>query len=120
MLLMLGAVAFTTAWFTLESRSLIPEQQTSEILLAAWASGVNFVAIMASAILLLIRAPLIDSDRRLWAYVAASVGTFGSLAGLLVYFLLPERTETIGLFFLSTVIIVAMLSLMNLSGFKPK
>ncbi len=89
--------------------------------LAAWASAVNFVAIMASSILLLISAPLVDDDRRRWVYIGAAVGIVGCFAGLVMYWQPLDGTqETIGLFFISTVLITALLGFMNLSGFKPK
>lgn len=89
--------------------------------LAYWQSGITFVAILASSIVLLLSAPLMDKTRRRFAYAAVGLG----LGGTFVFYvlLLPLNglvAEPIMGFFASTVIAVAMLVLMNLSGFKPK
>lgn len=89
--------------------------------LAYWQSGITFVAILSSSIILLLSARLIDPTRRHFAYAAVVIG----LAGTFVFYvlLLPLNglvAEPIVAFFSSTVIAVAMLVFMNLSGFKPK
>ena len=129
LVMLFAAVAFTTTSVVLNSRNLLaetiegvsPTDNPDERLLAAWASAVNYVAIMASAILLLISAPLVDEERRRWVYTGAGVAIVGCFLALVMYWKpLDGIDETIGLFLISTLLATALLGFMNLSGFKPK
>ena len=76
-------------------------------------SGITFVAILASSIVLLLSARLMDPPRRRFAYAAVVVGLGGTFAYYVL--LLPLNglvAEPIMGFFASTVIAVAMLVLM--------
>lgn len=76
---------------------------------------------MASSILLLLAAPLVDPTRHRWVYVGAWFGLLGTLASLIAYYKpLDGSNETITLFFVSTVLITVVLGCIGLSGFKPK
>jgi TIR domain len=89
--------------------------------LVLWQSGVTYVVVVGSSMLLLLVARLFDPACRPWAYAAAAVGLAGSLAGFIA--LHPFETdlsETMGSFFGATATAMAVLALMNLSGFKAR
>ncbi len=90
--------------------------------LALWLSGVNYIVVVGSAMLLLLVVRLFDPARRHWAYLAAGVGLAGSLVGFIVVYepLDTELSEAMASFFGSTLTAVAMLGLMNLTGFKAR
>lgn len=85
-----------------------------------WQSGVSFVAILGSAVLLLVCAPQTDATRRRYVYAAGIIGLAGSFVCYILVLPLNTAGESIANFFGSTVIATAILGLMNLSGFKPK
>lgn len=87
-----------------------------------WLSGVNYIVVVGSSTLLLLVARLFDPARRRWAYAAAAVGLVGSLVGFVMVYrpFETDLTEAMGSFFGSTVTAVAMLALMNLTGFKAR
>jgi TIR domain len=88
--------------------------------LELWQSGITFVAIMSSSVLLLISARLIDTSKRGYIYASGLIGGFGTLISFILLKPLATSQEAISMFFGSTVIATAMFVFMNLSGFKPK
>ena len=88
--------------------------------LELWQSGVTFVVIVGSSMLLLVFAHLIDESKRWYVYAGGLVGLLGSCACFVWLELLDDATEPIAMFFGSTVTAIAVLILMNLSGFKAR
>ena len=127
-LMLLAAVLFTTTSVAFNSHDVLEFAKaqgsgdlSDDALLDAWASAINFVALMSSAVLLFISAPLVDTERRKWIYAGAWFSSVGCLVGLVMYWKpLDGTAETIGLFFISTVLIAGLFGFMTLSGFKPK
>lgn len=85
-----------------------------------WQSGISFVAIMASSVLLLVFARLIDASRRWYVYMSGIIGSLGTLACFILLKPLGTLEEPIAMFFGSTIIATVILVCMNLSGFKSK
>lgn len=88
-------------------------------LLQFWETSITWLAIIASAIMLLLREPLVDRSRRIHIRIAGYVG----LTGALIFFALilpvePEAAETMISYLGSTMTATAMLMFMVLSGFK--
>lgn len=94
--------------------------QGSTAPLALWQSGVTYVVVVGSVALLLLVARLIDPPRRRWVYAASGVGLAGTLAGFAALALMSDANEPIGSFFGGTATALAVLALMNLSGFKAR
>ena len=88
--------------------------------LELWQSGITFVAIMASSVLLLGSARLIDVSKRGFVYTSGMIGGLGTLVCFILLKPLDTLAEPIASFFGSTIIATAMLVFMTLSGFKPK
>jgi hypothetical protein len=89
--------------------------------LELWQSGVTFVVIVGSVMLLLLYVRLFDPPRRLHVYVSALVGLLGTFVCFaLLAPIEPAEREPIWMFFGSTVTATAVLALMNLSGFKAR
>jgi len=119
---LLAAIVFTTATVAWKSYELLLRLQLPEKtpILALWESGISHMVIMASSVLLLVSAPLIDASRRWYAYTSGLIGGFGVLICFVLLARLDAVQEPIAMFFGSTIIATAMLVFMNLSGFKPK
>jgi len=115
----LFAAMFTTtgmvAWNVAEKAKELKLQP-----LELWQSGVTFVVIVGSSMLLLVFAHLIDESKRRYVYAGGLVGLLGSCACFVWLGPLDDSTEPIAMFFGSTITAIAMLILMNLSGFKAK
>lgn len=122
-----AAMAFTTTMLTLnvgpQATELIRaaklKNATLEWPLALWESGVTFVVLIGSAMLLFLYAHLVDPSQRRWVYLSGWVGLLGTFACFLLLKPLQEW-ETIGMFLGSTLTAAAMLVLMNLAGFKAR
>jgi len=110
--LAIAGTAVTVAWNLLHGAQPLP--------LAL--SGVSFVTIVASAVVLLYFARLMDADARRYVYGAVVMGLLGALAFWLVFGTMGvnDPKVPIVMFGGSTVIGTAMLVLMNLSRFKPR
>jgi len=81
--------------------------------------GITFVIIVGSSMLLLLVAHLIDPPRRGYAYAAALVGLLGTLFCFILYWRLDDGLhESAAMVFGSTVIALAVMIVMNQSGFK--
>ncbi len=83
-------------------------------------AGLPYVAIMFSAILLLVHEKLVDESKRPYIHLAGMVGAVGTLVAFIMLWPIWSLAEPPIMFFGSTVIATSMLVLMNLSGFKPK
>jgi len=88
--------------------------------LELWQSGITFVAIMSSSVLLLGSVRLVDASKRSYVYTSGLIGGFGTLICFILLKPLDSFQEPIAMFFGSTMIATAMFVFMNLSGFKPK
>lgn len=88
--------------------------------LELWQSGVTFVVVLGSVMLLLLVVRLVDPPRRRWIHAAAATGVFGTLASFASLARLNDAEEPTAMFFASTVTATAVLALMNLSGFKAR
>ncbi len=83
--------------------------------------GITFVVITGSSMLLLLVAHLIDPPKRWYAYAAALTGLLGTLVCFILYWRLDAGLhESAAMVFGSTVIAMAVLILMNQSGFKAR
>ena len=112
------AVTVTTGWL---ARNWLDARKGVELELDAGVLGINFVVILASSVLLLSFVRLIDPSRRVYVYAAALAGLLGTFVCFLAYKpLAPGVPESAGMFFGSTVTAMAVLGLMNLSGFKAR
>ncbi len=126
---MVAAAALTTVIVALNGRELVGDYvrlsgddsvAAIDRLIAASAAAVNYVAIVASAILMLIVAPQVDPAKRKWHVTGAGVGLAGAFVGLVAYWLFERTWETPMLFLISNVTLVTVLAFAVLSGFKPK
>ena len=83
--------------------------------------GITFIVVVGSSMLLLFFARLFDPSRRIYAYAAALVGLLGTLSFFILYWWLgSELHESAGMVFGSTVTAMAVLGLMNQTGFKAR
>lgn len=82
--------------------------------------GITFIVIVGASMLLLFFAPYFDPPRRACAYAAARVGLLGTLAFFILYWLGSPEHESAGVVFGSTVTAMAVLILMNQTGFKAR
>jgi hypothetical protein len=113
-----AAMSFTTgivAWNVAEKVEKLQLQP-----LELWQSGVTFIVIVGSSMLLLAFAHLVEESKRWFVYASGLIGLLGSCACFIWLGPLSEAKEPIGMFFGSTVTATAVLILMNLSGFKAK
>ncbi len=88
--------------------------------LELWQSGVTFVVIVGSAMLLLVFAHLVEEAKRWYVYGAGLLGLLGSGGCFISLAVIADATEPIWMFLGSTVTATAVLILMNLSGFKAR
>ncbi len=83
--------------------------------------GVSFIVIVGASMLLLFFARLFDPPRRPWAYAAALIGLLGTLAFFILYWWIDSAVhESAAMVFGSTVTGLAVLILMNQTGFKAR
>jgi TIR domain len=83
--------------------------------------GITFIVVVGASMLLLFFARLFDPPRRPWAYAAALVGLVGTLVCFILYWWLNEGLhESAAMVFGSTVTAMAVLILMNQTGFKAR
>jgi hypothetical protein len=88
--------------------------------LELWQSGITFVVIVGSSMLLLAFAHLVDESKRWFVYASGLIGLSGSCAGFIWLAFLDDAKEPIAMFSVSTVTAMAVVVVMNLSGFKAK
>ena len=83
--------------------------------------AIGFIAIVGSSMLLLFYARLFDPPRRRWAYAAALAGLLGTLTFFILYWWIESPVhESATMVFGSTVTALAVLVLMNQTGFKAR
>jgi hypothetical protein len=93
-----------------------PVQEVTAALL-----GITFIVIVGCSMLLLFFARLFDPPRRPYAYAAALVGLLGTLTFFVLYWVFDGVVhESAGMVFGSTVTALAVLILMNQTGFKAR
>ena len=83
--------------------------------------GVTFVVVVGASMLLLFFARLFDPPRRVYAYGAALAGLLGTLVFFILYWVIDRPLdESAAMVFGSTVTALAVLMLMNQTGFKAR
>lgn len=109
-----ASLSFTTGIFCINFL------QRKETLLQLWQSGIPYVAILGSVLLLSTIANLIDEERRRYIHASIVSGTIGSLAFFILLLPLKETQEPVIAFLGSVVVSSLMFAFMNMSGFKEK
>lgn len=94
--------------------------QGRDQLLQLWQSGVPFVVIIASTLLLSTITNLIDEERRGYIYAGIFSGAVGSFIFFILLLFLNDTQESMTSFFGSILVGTLMLAFMNMSGFKAK
>ncbi len=94
--------------------------QGRDQLLQLWQSGIPFVVIIASTLLLSTIINLIDEERRRYIYAGILSGAVGSFIFFILLLFLNDTQESMTSFFGSILIGTLMLAFMNMSGFKAK
>ena len=89
-------------------------------LLQLWQSGIPFVVIVASSLILFSIIGLVDEDRRRYVYASILTGALGSLVFFILLLFLRDNQEPMVTFFGSTLVVTLMFAFMNMSGFKAK
>lgn len=89
-------------------------------LIRLWQSGIPFVVIIASALLLSTITNLIDGQRRNYIYASITSGAVGSFIFFVLLLFLNDAQEPMVTFFGSIMVGTLMFLFMNMSGFKPK
>lgn len=83
-------------------------------------SGIPFIAISASVIILLNIVNLVAEERRRYIYYSAACGVLGTFFFFCLLLYLNDPSEAIVTFFGSVLVITLMFAFMNMSGFKTK
>ena len=94
--------------------------QNSTELLQLWQSGLPFVVIVASTLILFSIVGLIDEDRQRYIYASIISGALGSLIFFILLIFFNDKQEPMVTFFGSTLVVTLMFAFMNMSGFKAK
>ncbi len=89
-------------------------------LLQLWQSGIPFVVIITSTLLLSSIINLIDEERRKFIYASIISGAVGSLVFFILLLFIKETQEPMTVFFGATLVGTLMFAFMNMSGFKAK
>jgi len=89
-------------------------------LLKLWQSGIPFVVIIASTLLLSSIVNLIDEERKRFIHASMLNGALGSLIFFILLLFLNETQEPLTIFFGTNLVGTLMLAFMNMSGFKAK
>ena len=83
--------------------------------------GITFIVVVGASMLLLFFARLFDPPRRPWVYAAALAGLLGTLACFILYWWIGSPVhESAAMVFGSTVTALAVLVLVNQTGFKAR
>jgi hypothetical protein len=117
--MLISFALFVTLTFTAAIISWNSVSGVSE-LLKLWQSGVPFVVIVSSTILLSTIINLIDEERKKYIHAAIGVGAVGSLLSFILLLPLTEAQEPIILFSCSILVGTLMFAFMTMSGFKAK
>jgi hypothetical protein len=94
--------------------------QAKEPWLQLWQSGIPYVAILGSSLLLSTITNLIDEERRRYIHAGIISGTLGSLIFFILLLPLDETQEPVIAFLGSIIVSALMFAFMNISGFKAK
>ena len=94
--------------------------QNKADLLQLWQSGIPFVVVVASTLILFSIVGLVDKDRQRYIYASIITGALGSLAFFLLLLFLNDAQEPKVTFFGSILVVTLMFAFMNMSGFKAK
>jgi len=89
-------------------------------LLQLWQSGIPFVVIVSSTLLLSTITHLIDESRRRHIYASIVSGATGSLIFFVLLLFLSDAQEPMVTFFGSIMVGTLMFAFMNMSGFKAR
>lgn len=111
---LVASLAFTAGIFSVNFL------QGKEPLLQLWQSGIPYVAILGSVLLLSTIANLMDEERRRYIHASIVSGTLGSLAFFVLLLPLKETEEPVIAFLGSIIVSALMFAFMNMSGFKAK
>lgn len=107
------AMALTTGLAVWNARNQQP-------LLELWQSGLSFIPIVGSSVLLLVFAHLLDKTRRIYFYLGGLSGLLGTCLFYVLVFFVPDSDEPLMLYFGSTVLVGLMFVFMNYSGFRVR
>jgi hypothetical protein len=94
--------------------------QEKEPWLQLWQSGIPYLAILGSTLLLSMIANLIDEERRNYIHASIISGTLGSFIFFILLLPLHESQEPVIAFLGSIVVSALMFAFMSISGFKAK
>ena len=94
--------------------------QNKAVPLELWQSGVPFIMVVASSMILFSIVGLIDETRPRYIYASIITGAFGSLLFFILLIFLDSIQEPMVTFFGSTLVVTLMFAFMNMSGFKAK
>ncbi len=94
--------------------------QKSDKLLQLWQSGVPFVGIGASTLLLYSIVGLVEESRQRFIYASIWSGAVGGLIFFILMIIFEDTQEPMVTFFGATLVTSLMFALMNMSGFKSK
>jgi len=94
--------------------------QSNAEILQLWQSGVPFVVIITSTLILFSIVGLVDEDRRRYIYASIITGAMGSLIFFVLLLFLDDSQEPMVTFFGSILVATLMSAFMNISGFKTK
>lgn len=83
-------------------------------------SAVPYIVIACCSALLFVFARLVEHTRRPWFLAAAWVGAIGCISAFIALAPVPVPYESLAMLLAALVIILSMLALMCLSGFRPK
>ena len=89
-------------------------------LLQLWQSGVPFVGIGASTLLLYSIVGLVEESRQRFIYASIWSGAVGGLIFFILMIIFEDTQEPMVTFFGATLVASLMFALMNMSGFKAK
>lgn len=89
-------------------------------LIKLYQSGIPFIAISASIIILLSIVGLVAKERQRYIYYSAACGVLGALFFFCFLIYLEPFQEAIVTFFGSVLVVTLMFAFMNMSGFKTK
>lgn len=112
-----AAVAVTMGWLCLTWFQL---DAGKELVLDVGVLGITFVVLVGSSVVLLFFARLVDPPRRIHVHAAGVVGLAGTFACFVAYKFLNGAPLSAAMVFGSTVTAMAVLVLMNESGFKAR
>ena len=104
-------VAGTISWNFLQKKSE---------LLQLWQSGVPFIIIITSVLLLASSVNLVDEDKQRYIYASIITGALGALVFFISLVFLERAQEPMVIFFGATLVTTLLSAFMNMSGFKAK